>query len=74
MLITGRPIQGSCGRRKADLLPGEEPDIECLCEATGNDSACSGISEDELVQAMLRVKEGSKDISKVSEELERKLS
>ena len=73
MLISGKPIQGSCGRRKGDFLSGDGLDIECLCESTGDESACSGISEDELISAMLRAKEDSKNMERVSKELTKNL-
>ena len=73
VLLNGKPLQGSCGRRKSDLLPGEESDIECLCETTGSQNACAGISEDELVQAMLRVKNDSVDIQKVTDKIDQNI-
>jgi len=55
------------------LLSGDGLDIECLCETSGDDSACSGISEGELIDAMLRAKEDFKDVERVSKELNKNL-
>jgi hypothetical protein len=72
VLISGKPIQGSCGRRSSD--PNDPVgELDCLCEKTGNPDACSGITEEELIGAMQRAKQVGSEVSELSSSLEEKL-
>jgi len=68
VLISGKSIQGSCGRRSSDP---DDPhgNLDCLCEKTGNPDACSGISEEELIGAMQRAKQADNEVPDLSKRL-----
>lgn len=72
ILLRGQSISGSCGRRKGDplIVDGREVEIDCLCESTGQENACDGISENDLVDAMLKAKaQVDEDLPDLSEKV-----
>ena len=42
-------------------------ELDCICESTGQVNACDGISEDQLIQAMRRVKDADSEIPDLEE-------
>ena len=70
ILINGKAPSGSCGRRKGEpplIVDGREVELDCICESTGQVNACDGISEDQLIQAMRRVKDADSEIPDLEE-------
>ena len=70
ILINGKAPSGSCGRRKGEpplIVDGREVELDCICESTGQVNACDGISEDQLIQAMRRVKDADSEIPDLQE-------
>ncbi|MCJ8347324.1 hypothetical protein MJH12_17425 [bacterium] len=56
VIFTGKTLSGSCGGRKV-MVDGEEVEMECICDSTGDPTACdSSITEDKLIAAMQAVK------------------
>jgi len=52
------------------IVDGREVEIDCLCESTGQENACDGISEDDLVDAMLKAKaQVDEDLPDLSEKV-----
>lgn len=65
IIINGKAPSGSCGRRKGEpplMVDGRVVELDCLCENTGQKNACDGISENQLIEAMQRVKQADEQI------------
>ncbi len=70
ILINGKAPSGSCGRRKGEpplIVDGREVELDCICETTGKVNACDGISENQLIEAMQRVKNAQIEIPDIDE-------
>lgn len=59
LFLSGKPLRKSCGRTPEDIAR-DGIEVDCLCEATGKDDACSSIQESDLVEAIQRVRDSSK--------------